>query len=136
MTRPRPNSRNNRPASVALEAAFVLPILLVVVVALVEFTMIVSAEQRLAEASGVAARTGAVGRSDADMKEAVKAVLGPSQYESADVRIDRRTDPHLGGVVEVRIELPTKAAAPSVLRSFGVKLSEDTLVGRTLMRVE
>lgn len=136
MTRRLPNSRNNRLASVTLEAAFVLPILLVVVVALVEFTMLVTAEQRLAEASGVAARTGAVGRSDADMKEAVKAVLGDKQYAAADVRIDHRTDPNLGDVVEVRIELPTKAAAPSVLRSFGVKLSDDTLVGRTLMRVE
>lgn len=136
MTRPRPNLRSNRRASVTVEAALVLPILLVVVVALVEFTMLITAEQRLAEASGVAARTGAVGRSDADVKEAVKAVLGEKQYKAADVKIDRRHDSHLGDVIEVRIDLPTRAAAPCVLRSCGVKMSDDTLVGRTVMRVE
>lgn len=136
MTRPRPTRPSSRRASVTLEAAFVLPILLVVVVALVEFAMVIAAEQRLAEASGVAARTGAVGRSDADVKEAVKSVLGPQQYAAAEVKVDRRRDPHLGEVVEVYIELPTKAAAPCVLRSCGVKLSDDKLVGRTLMRVE
>jgi hypothetical protein len=119
-----------------LEAAFVLPILLVVVVALAEFATVLTAEQRLAEASGVACRTAAVGRCDDDAKAAVKAVLGDKQYAAADVKVDRRKDPHLGEVVEVRVELPVKAAAPCVLRSCGVKLSDDTLIGRTVMRVE
>lgn len=136
MTRPRPTRPSNRPASVTLEAAFILPVLLVVVFALVEFAMVIAAEQRLAEASGVACRTAAVGRSDADAKEAVKAVLGDKQYSAADVAIDRRKDPHLGEVVEVRVALPAKAAAPCVLRSCGVKMSDDTLIGRTLMRAE
>lgn len=136
MIRPLPTRPSSRPASVTLEAALVLPILLVVVVALAEFAMVIAAEQRLAEASGVAARTAAVGRSDADAKAAIKAVLGDTQYQAADVAIDRRKDPHLGEVVEVRVKLPAKAAAPCVLRSCGVKLSDDTLIGRTLMRVE
>ena len=136
MTRRRPNRPSNRPASVSLEALFVLPVLLLVVVALVEFAMLIAAEQKLAEASGVAARTAAVGRSDDDAREAVKAVLGKTQYDAAKVKIDRRHDDHLGDLVEVRIDLPAKAAAPCVLRSCGVKISDDTLIGRTLMRAE
>lgn len=136
MTRPRPNRPNSRQASVSMEALLVLPVLLLVVFALVEFAMLLATEQKLAEASGLAARTAAVGRSDADAKEAVKAVLGPRQYEAADVTIARRHDDRLGDLVEVRIDLPAKAAAPCLLRSCGVKMSDDTLIGRTLMRAE
>jgi len=121
---------------VSLEALLVIPVLLVVVVALVEFAMLIAAEQKLAEASGVACRTASVGRSDNDCKEAVKAVLGKHQYESAKVYIDRHRDPHCGDVIEVCIHLPAKAAAPCVLRSCGVKLTDDDLVGRTYMRAE
>lgn len=135
MTRPRPN-RSSRRGSVTMEAAFVVPILLVVVVALVEFATTIAAGHKVSEASAVACRTAAVGRSDDDAKAAVRAVLGDRQYDAACVDISRRLDPHLGEVVEVRIELPTKAAAPCVLRSCGVKLTDDTLVGRTLMRME
>jgi hypothetical protein len=137
MTRRRPNRRpGSRPASVSLEALFVLPVLLLVVVALVEFAMLLAAEQKLAEASGVAARTAAVGRSDADARHAVRAVLGDRQYDAAEVKIDRRHDARLGDLVEVRIDLPAKAAAPCVLRACGVKMTDDTLIGRTLMRAE
>lgn len=136
MNRPRPRRRNDRPASVSFEALLVIPVLLAVVVALVEFAMLIAAEQKLAEASGVACRTAAVGRSDDDCRHAVKAVLGKKQYDAADIKIDRRRDPHCGDVVEVCIHLPAKAAAPCVLRSCGVKLTDDTLVGRTYMRAE
>lgn len=136
MTRPRPNNRNSRRGWSTLESLFVLPVLLLVVVALVEFATLIAAEQKLAEASGVACRTAAVGRSDDDCKEAVKAVLGKHQYDAAKIHIDRRRDPHCGEVVEVCIHLPAKAAAPCVLRSCGVKLTDDDLVGRTYMRSE
>lgn len=136
MTRRPPNRRSNRLATVSIEALFVVPILLVLAMAVVEFSLLIAAEQKLAEASGVAARTAAVGRSDADVKAAVKAILGPKQYSAADVDIARKYDRHLGDVVEVRIALPAKVAAPCVLRSCGVKMSADKLVGRTLMRVE
>lgn len=136
MIRPRPNNRSSRLASVSFESLLVIPILLLVVVALVEFTMLIAAEQKLAEASGVACRTASVGRSDDDCKEAVKAVLGKKQYDVAEVKIDRRRDPHCGDVIEVCIHLPAKAAAPCVLRSCGMKLTDDTLIGRTYMRAE
>lgn len=136
MTRPRPNPRNSRRGWSALETLLVLPVLLAVVIALVEFAMIIAAEQRVAEASGLACRTAAVGRSDDDCKEAVKAVLGKRQFESCEIKIDRRHDAHLGDVVDVRVDLPVKAAAPCVLRSCGVKLCDDTLIGHTVMKAE
>jgi Flp pilus assembly protein TadG len=119
-----------------METLLVLPILLAVVVALVEFAMVIVAEQKVAEASGLACRTAAVGRSDDDCKEAVKAVLGKRQYDEAKIKIDRRRDAHLGDVVDVRVDLPVKAAAPCVLRSCGLKLCDDTLIGRTVMKAE
>lgn len=125
-----------RPASVSLEALLVIPILLVVVLALVEFGMVIAAEQKVAEASGLACRTAAVGRSDDDCKEAVKAVLGKKQYEACKVKIDRRRDDHLGDVVDVRVDLPVKAAAPCVLHSCGIKWCDEMLIGRTVMKAE
>jgi len=136
MIRPRPNRRSSRRGWSTLESLLVLPILLVVVVALVEFAMLIATEQKLAEASGVACRTAAVGRSDDDCKEAVKAVLGKHKYDMAKIHIDRRRDPHCGDVIEVCVHLPARAAGPCVLRSCGVKLTDDTLVGHTFMRAE
>jgi Flp pilus assembly protein TadG len=136
MTRPRPNRLNSRSGWTTLEALWVVPILLIVVVALVEFAMVIAAEQKVAEASGLACRTAAVGRSDDDAREAVKAVLGKRQYDEAKIKIDRRHDDHLGDVVDVRVDLPVKAAAPCVLRSCGLKLCDDMLIGRTVMKAE
>lgn len=136
MDRPHHRTRTDRRGSTALEALFVVPILLAVLLAVVEFAMLLAAEQKLAEASGVGARTGSLGRSDDDIREAVKSVMGHKQYEKGEVEIHRWDDHHTGAMIEVRVQLPAKAASPNVLRSVGIGLSDDTLTGRTVMRVE
>jgi Flp pilus assembly protein TadG len=128
--------RTDRRGSAAFEALFVIPILLVVLLAVVEFAMLLAAEQKLAEASGVGARTGSLGRSDDDVREAVKAVMGTKQYEKGTIDIRRWNHRHTGAMIEVRVQLPAAAASPNVLRSVGIDLSDDTLTGRTVMRVE
>jgi TadE-like protein len=129
-------TRTNRRGSAAFEALFVVPILLVVLLAVVEFAMLLATEQKLAEASGIGARTGSLGRSDDDIREAVKAVMGSKQYEKGSIDIRRYDNHHTGEMIEVRVQLPAKAASPNVLRSFGIDLSDDTLTGRTVMRIE
>jgi Flp pilus assembly protein TadG len=121
---------------VTFEALLVLPILLAVVLGLVEFAMLLTAEQKLAEASGLAARAGATGRSDEDVKQAVKTVLGDKQYAHAKVHMNRWEDRHTGPMIEVQVQLPAKVASTNVLRSVGLDLSGETLTGRTVMRVE
>lgn len=127
---------DGRPGSVTFEAMLVIPVLLVVVVGLVEFAMTLTAEQKLAEASGLAARVGSLGRSEDDIKQAVKASLGQRQFETAKVSTRRWRDAHAGDLIEVRIDLPAKAATLNVLRPIGIDLSGETLTGRTVMRVE
>ena len=135
MERLRP-TRISRRGSGAFEALLVIPILLAVVLAVVEFALILSAEQKLAEASGVGCRTGSLGHSDHDVRAAVKAVIGDQKYDPDRVHIRRWNDPHAGPMIEVRVDLPAKAASPNLLRSVGIDLSGDTLTGRTVMRVE
>jgi Flp pilus assembly protein TadG len=129
-------NRNKRVGSIAFEALLVVPVLLLIIAALVEFALVVSAEQKLAEASGLAARVGSTGRSEDDIKQAVKTVLGTKQYERATVYTQRRNDPHTGSVIEVRVELPAKVVSLNLLHSIGLDLSGETLTGRTVMRME
>ncbi len=135
MERLRP-TRNSRRGSGAFEALIVIPILLAIVLAVVEFAMILSAEQKLAEASGVGCRTGSLGHSDHDVKAAVKAVIGDKRYDPDRIHIRRWKDKHAGPMIEVKVEMPATAASPNLLRSVGIDLSGDTLTGRTVMRVE
>jgi hypothetical protein len=132
----RLHPRSDRAGSVSFEALLVIPVLLLVVLGLVEFSMELTAEQKLAEASGLAARTGSLGRSDDDIKAAVKATLGPKQYEKVNVVTRRWKDVKAGDMIEVRVELPAKAASLNLLRTIGIDLSGETLTGRTVMRVE
>lgn len=136
MAQPRPTNATDRNGSISFEALLVLPVLLAVLLAVVEFGMIMASEQKLAEASGVGARTGSLGHSDEDVRAAVKAVLGPKQFEKGSVEVQRWIDPHTGSMIEVRVQLPAAAASPNLLRSIGVDLSDETLTGRTVMRIE
>ena len=136
MARLRPTRTSKRRGSVALETLFVLPILLAVLWGLVEFALLLGAEQKLAEASGVACRTGSLGHSDEAVKDAGKTVLGPKQYEKAKVHTKRWHDKHAGSMIEVTVDLPATAASPSLLRLIGLDLSGQTLTGRSVMRIE
>lgn len=140
MGRPRPTrtrtAAGSRRGSVALETLLVLPLLLVVLWGLVEFALLLGAEQKLAEASGVGCRTGSLGHSDQAVKDAVKTVLGHKQYEKAKVHTKRWHDKKAGGMIEVTVDLPATAASPSLLRLIGLNLNGETLTGRSVMRIE
>jgi Flp pilus assembly protein TadG len=132
-----PACRRSRRGTIAWEALLVVPVLAAFLLAAVQMGMLLAAEQRLAEASGQAARVRALGGTDAQMNEAVRRVLGDARYAAATVRYndcDHRVPQ--GELVLVRVELPTAAAAPVVFDLVGSTFLGETLVGQTAMPKE
>src|SRR5580692_9855782 len=65
-----------RGGSAAIELLLVLPLLLLVILASVEMSMLIAAEQQLQLASREGARVAALGGTTSDVENAARAVLG------------------------------------------------------------
>jgi Flp pilus assembly protein TadG len=122
----------------SVELILVLPLLLLAVFALVEFSLLLAAERKLAEVSGVVARTGSLGGTDEEMTAVMKSALGPSLAEKAELKVvpAAASDRVQGAPLEVTVSYPARYAGPNVLRSLGIDLTAATLVGRTVIIVE
>lgn len=136
MRRPNPTRRAGLVFSV--EVLFVLPILLLIVFLLVELSLLLAAERRLAEVSGVVARTGSLGGTDADMTTVMKSAAGDKWDDHVVLKVvpENPNDRVQGRPLEVTVELPARYAGPNLLRSIGIDLTGATLVGRTVILVE
>ena len=135
MRRPSPNERAGL---FSVELIFVLPILLLVVFALVELSLLLATERKLAEVSAVVARTGSLGGTDDEMKAVMKSAAGPKWADRVELKVIPTTaaDRHQGTTLDVTVSLPAKYAGPNLLRSIGIDLTEATLVGRTVIVIE
>lgn len=135
MRRPSPTKRAGL---FSVELIFVLPILFLVVFAVVEFSLVLSAERKLAEVSGVVARTGSLGGTDDEMKAVMNSALGPKWSANALLNVlpTKPEDRIQGTTLEVTVSLPARYAGPNLLRSLGLDLTAATLVGRTVIVIE
>ena len=118
----------------AVELLLMLPIITALFRGMVEFSMMISSEARLAQASREGARTGAVGGSEDDVKEAVKTVLGTAQYDLATV--DSSLGTSVGDPVVVMVQIDATKVVPDFLAYVGFSIQNQKLVGRTVMRKE
>jgi hypothetical protein len=135
---------------VAVETLLVLPLFLALVVGMVGVADLLVAEQLLGEASGRAARTAALGGSEEQVRESIRAVLGPERAAHAKIYVgpaagqpkgnkgngepghkDRPVAP--GEMIEVRIEIAARHATATGLAPVG---GDEPLVGRTVMQRE
>lgn len=135
MRRPSPTERAGL---FSVELIFVLPILLLVVFALVELSLLLAAERKLAEVSAVVARTGSLGGTDAEMTAVMKSAAGPKWADKVELQVlpaAPAARPQ-GTTLDVTVSLPAKYAGPNLLRSIGIDLTEATLVGRTVIVIE
>lgn len=126
-----------RHGNVAVEMFFVVPLFLVIVLGLVGLADLLITEQLLGEASGRGARTAALGGSEAQVKESVRAVLGKNRADQAKITV-RAADGSKapvppGGLVEVLIELEVKNATATGLAPVS---GDEVLIGRTVMQRE
>ena len=130
-----------RGGTVAIELLFALPIVLALLLAMFEFSMILVSWQQLVAASREGARVAALGGDAQEVEQAVRNFLGSSgRLTAAEVQsllTDDQGQPlPAGGQVEVLVSVPTAQAVPDLLRFFGFSTEGELLVARTAMRKE
>lgn len=131
---------DQRKGIISLELLMVLPILLIIILAMVEFSMIFVARQQLTAASREGARVASIGGSAIEIENAVKVFLGTgtlSQATVTSVITDTKGNPLPSGEpVQVVVSLPTSLAVPNLLAPFGFSIANDIIHARTIMRKE
>ena len=136
----RTNEQSRRAGSAAFEMLLILPVFVVLLLGFVELSMIVVVEERLSMASGQGARVAAQGGDTSDVLKAVKDSLGPGTVrENLKPIIYEPSDPTTaasGTPVKVRLEVEAKKTVPDLLRFIGFSISNQMLVGQTVMRKE
>jgi len=133
-------SKRNRRASHTIELLLLLPVLLAVVAAGVEFGLGIAAQQKLTAASALGARVASQQGDLAAVKSAVHAALGTGGWESAVIEAnlsDASGAPLPSGAdVVVIVTLDAGAVVPDMLGFVGLSLKGVRLTGRTLLRKE
>lgn len=126
------------------ELLLLFPVLLVLILAAVEFGMLLHARQQLIAASREGCRVAAVGGTQEDVAEMVRQVLGPGRLGDAEVHLTLAdgtpvaspSEIPTGEAVAVWVRLPARYAVPDLLRFIGYSLRDDQIIGRTVMRRE
>lgn len=133
-----------RGGHLTLELLFVFPILFVLLLAMVQFSLTLHARQQLLAASREGARVAAVGGDLPAVRERVKQCLGTGRLAEAEVAATNERGEPLpenlplpsGELVLVWVKVPTGYVVPDLLRFIGYSHRDEELVGRTAMRKE
>lgn len=130
-----------RRGALAVELLLVLPILLILLMGMVEFSMLLTARQQLMAAARAAARIAAQGGSDQEAQHSVKQILGAGPIGTADVHVHRVADdpmhPDAGRErVEVLVTVPATRVAPNFLGWVGIDLGGHDLAAGVIMNRE
>ncbi len=133
-----------RPGSLSLELVFVFPILFLLLLALIQFSLTLHARQQLVAASREGCRVAALGGDRLEVEAMVKRVLGEGRLADAEVIVADEAGTPLpsgalipsGELALVWVRLPAGYVVPDLLRCVGYSHRNDDLVGRTAMRRE
>jgi Flp pilus assembly protein TadG len=135
-----PRRRARRRAGVALELLLVFPILLSLLLAMIQFSMLLVARQQLTGASREAARVAAQGGDLNAVQTAASLYLGQGNLSNAQVQavLTDATGMPLpsGAPVSVTVQVPANQAAPDLLAFVGVSIKNEVLSAQTVMRKE
>ena len=124
--------RRRRRGFLSMEFAMVLPLLFVVLLAAVQFSMLFFARGDLVDACRVGARMATQPSVlPEDVEQRVREVLEPRFRSRA--RINVRTGAYPGDVVAVAVSVPMRSAAPDLLWPIGIRLAGRELHAETRM---
>lgn len=135
------NRSIRRRATATVEVVFALPLLVLLLLATLEFTMLLLARQQLLQASRDGARVGAQGGTDQEIRETVARVLGCGRLASARTDIRRLTETTIGignnrERIEVVVYAPMAIVAPNWLGWVGINFANHEMVAGTVMNIE
>jgi Flp pilus assembly protein TadG len=135
----RSGSARRRRGSLTVELLLVLPILMTVMLAAFEFSMLAQVRQQLLLASREGARVAALGGTPADVQLATQRALGGT-LKNATIQAtltDAAGNPVASGQpVSVLVSVPGGQAVPDLLAFIGFSVRNETLAAQTVMRKE
>lgn len=125
----------------------VFPLLMALLFAMIQFSMVLSARQHVQAASREAARLVAHGGDPGDAENLVIQSLNSAGLGNAAVVVGKldnsgklNSDPNLiflsGDLLAVEVTLPIHSAAPDLLGFLGLNFLGDDIVARTVMTKE
>jgi hypothetical protein len=125
----------------ALEVILILPLLVLVLLAAVEFSAMCTAEDRVSQACREGCRVAACHGDEDSVRRAVEDVLGHEQCKNAKISIkymNSDDDDHArtGVCVEVILKVPARECVPNYLRICGFDNKDDDIGARCVMRME
>jgi Flp pilus assembly protein TadG len=122
----------------ALELLLVLPLLLTLLFAMIQFSLLLSSRQVMLAASQEGARVAAQGGDAAEVETATRRVLGNGALSQARVVVqvtDSSGNPlPSGDPVTVCVQLNADQAAPNLLRFIGLNIQEPIVACTTLRK--
>jgi hypothetical protein len=133
--------RNPRRGIVIVEMLLVLPLFVLLLTAMIEFSLLLAARQELMAAGREGCRVASHGAPDEEVRAAVANVLGDGRLSRAEVTITRFEEDHAlphspRDRVRVVVHLPTGEVVPDFLGLVGISFAEDELACGTVMSME
>lgn len=124
----------------SLETLLLIPVLLGVVLAVVEFGMYLANQSLVESASAQAVRIAARGGSEKDITRTVERILGKHRFSRADVFVTSANADgsavDTGDPIEIRIEILARDVVPDLLVFVGFGLGDRKLTGRAVFMKE
>ncbi|HRA86858.1 MAG TPA: TadE/TadG family type IV pilus assembly protein [Planctomycetaceae bacterium] len=123
----------------SMELVLVLPIFLVLIFSIVEFSMLMSAQTRVANAAQNGARMLSIcgvpsASAEAEVKARVEQLLGPSLAYECVVTIEPGA--YASDLGHVRVQVPMQNACPDLLWMTGFSVSQRTITCDAAMAME
>ena len=113
-----------------------LPVVLALVMGMVEYSLMLSADQQLAVASREGARVAAQGGTSAEVEASARLALGHGKLAKKAVVVSQLSDVS-GSPVRVAVTVANAATVvPDLLRFVGLSIKNHPLAGSTVMRRE
>jgi Flp pilus assembly protein TadG len=133
----RRGRRDRAGAIFSLELLLVLPILMIVCLAVVEFSFLLMGMQHVQAASTAACRVATLPSNDSvlleqAMNKAAEGALGAERMVD-NYEMQSEIGPYAGDPVVVEISVPMTAASPNLLKMIGFDLDGRQLVAQTQM---
>ena len=121
----------------AIELLFALPLVIGLLLAMIQFSLFLSARQQVTNATREGARVLALGGDADEVRLAVDRFLGPQIADISATLTDGNGNPVAPGQpVEVMVRIPTKYLVPDMLGMIGFGWGDSKLISKTVMRRE
>ena len=126
-----------RPGALAIELLLVMPVHMAIVLAMIQFSLLISARQQVTGAAREAGRVAALGGSNTEIQATVDRFFGSQVAKVQTAIADVNGDPILPGQpVAVVVRVQASCLVPELLRVIGFSMRNQELVARAVMRKE